>query len=92
MGCQPGTAQDLHLEAIWNPNYQKPGGGGGFFFEVNFFSMDLHLHYVCLFFLRSLVWLFLKALCAYKNECKCFNTQHDVMDTATGANSSPWLS
>ena len=33
--CQPGTARDLHLEAIWNPNHQKPGGG--LFFEVDFF-------------------------------------------------------
>ena len=25
--CQPGTARDPHLETIWNPHHQKPGGG-----------------------------------------------------------------
>ena len=45
MRCQPGTARNPHLEAIWNPNHQKPGGGVGLFFEVKFFSMDLHPYY-----------------------------------------------
>ena len=25
-GRQPGTARDPHLETIWSPNHQKPGG------------------------------------------------------------------